>query len=78
MHTEHTPGPQHGDATRHPPPLLLGIPETCARLGISRSSVYVLIGQGRLRVLKIGRRTLVPDAECRAFVDRQLLAEATP
>jgi len=41
------------------------------RLGCGRSSVYKLIGSGRLRAIKIGKLTRIPDDE----IDR-CIAEA--
>ena len=34
--------------------------EAAEALGISRSAAYNLIGSGRLRAVRLGRRTLVP------------------
>lgn len=36
------------------------VQETSALLGMSKPSVYLLINSGKLRVLRLGRRTLVP------------------
>ncbi|MFB8276921.1 helix-turn-helix domain-containing protein [Nocardia colli] len=51
---------------------LLTIPETCARLRLSRWSVYQLINRHELASVKIGRRRLVPAADADRFV-RQLV-----
>ena len=40
------------------PPLLVTVPEACRLLGVSRSTVWNLIKSGRIKVAKIGRRTL--------------------
>jgi len=40
------------------PPLLVTVPEACRLLGVSRSTVWNLIKGGRIKVAKIGRRTL--------------------
>lgn len=45
--------------TIHEDALADTIPGACARLGISRSSAYVEIAQGRLRAVKARGRTLV-------------------
>jgi len=37
----------------------LSIPEFCAAVGIGRSRAYEEIKEGRLRILKCGRRTLI-------------------
>ena len=47
---------------------LLSVPDTAARLAISQRYVRQLIADGRLRAVKIGRRTLVETREIEAFV----------
>ena len=47
--------------------LLYSIKEACAALGIARSTLYSLIGAGRIEVLKVGRRTLLKARSVRAF-----------
>jgi excisionase family DNA binding protein len=42
------------------PPKLLSIPQAAAELGISRTSVYSLLGTGQLASVRIGRRRLIP------------------
>ena len=39
------------------------IPEACRILGISRSTIYRLAAEGRIRLIRIGSRTLVPETE---------------
>ncbi len=43
--------------------LAYSIPDACAQVGVKRSTIYVEIKQGRLRVVKCGRRTLVLRAD---------------
>lgn len=45
--------------------ILETLPEFCKRHSISRTAAYREIGEGRLRITKVGRRTLIarPDAE---------------
>ena len=38
---------------------LVSVNEACSMLGLGRSSMYRLIGEGRLKTKRIGRRTLV-------------------
>jgi excisionase family DNA binding protein len=49
------------------PPALLPkarvVNDTCAALGISRALFYKLRAQGKIRTIKIGGRTLVPESE---------------
>lgn len=40
--------------------LAYSVPEAAARLGIGKTTIYKMIGQGRLRSTKIGKRTLIP------------------
>lgn len=48
--------------------LAYSIQETCGLLSIGRTTLYALIGQGDLAVLKIGRRTLIPAKSLDAFI----------
>jgi hypothetical protein len=47
--------PKAGDAQRH----AYRIPEFCSAYGISRSQAYIEIAARRLKIRKVGRRTLV-------------------
>jgi excisionase family DNA binding protein len=53
-------------------PLLLPVRAAAAELGIGRDTTYALIHEGRLRVLRLGRRLLVPQAELERFIEREL------
>lgn len=48
------------------------IPDTCRRLGIGRTLVYDLIKQGKLRPIKLGTRTLIPETELKCLITEQL------
>jgi excisionase family DNA binding protein len=48
--------------------LAYSIKEAAKAIGISRSSVYVEIAEGRLRVTKVGRRSLIFDADLNAWL----------
>jgi excisionase family DNA binding protein len=40
------------------------VPDACTALGgISRATIYKLNAQGKIRFIKIGGRTLVPESE---------------
>jgi excisionase family DNA binding protein len=41
----------------------LSVAEFCTWSGLCRTTVYKIIGQGDLRPLKYGRRTLIPAEE---------------
>jgi len=51
--------------------LCLSIDETQQVLGIGRTLVYKMIGEGKLDVVKIGRRTLVRTSSVRAVAGEQ-------
>ena len=48
--------------------LAYSIQEVCGLLSIGRTTLYALIGQGDLTVLKIGRRTLISAKSLDAFI----------
>lgn len=51
-------------------------PESAAkRIGTNTRAVYSLIASGELRSFKLGKRRLIPDAECQRLVQRKM-AEA--
>ncbi|MET4607636.1 excisionase family DNA binding protein [Bradyrhizobium sp. JR4.1] len=49
-------------------PLAYSIIEAAKAIGISRTSIYVEIAKGRLRVRKVGRRSLISDADLKAWL----------
>jgi excisionase family DNA binding protein len=48
----------------------LGIDEVVQSTGLGRTLVYQLIKEGRLKALKVGRRTIVAVEEINAFLAR--------
>jgi excisionase family DNA binding protein len=59
-------------------PLLLS-PEDAARvLGISRTSLFKLLREGRLPGVHVGRRRLIPAQALQKFVDDTVAGQATP
>lgn len=52
-----------------PAALAVTIPDAARALSLGRSSVYKMIASGDLRVVRVGRRTLVPMTALRALVD---------
>ena len=50
-------------------PRLLSVTEAMQALGIGRSSLYSLIAENKIRIVKIGRRTLISDQEITRFVN---------
>ena len=47
---------------------LCTIPNVCAQLSVSRTTVYGLIDDGTLRRVKVGVRALIPQADVDAFI----------
>jgi len=54
-----------------PPRLASGMKEAAASLGLSEAYLYKLARLGRLRLIRIGKRTLLPETE-----RQRLVAEA--
>ena len=53
-----------------PTKLALSIAEFCEAVGIGRSTAYVEIKSGRLRVSKCGKRSLITVDDARAWLRR--------
>lgn len=56
-------------------PPLLSVRAASAYIGVSRSRIYELFGDGSIRALKLGSRTLVTRAELDAFLTKLPTAE---
>jgi excisionase family DNA binding protein len=57
---------------RGPPPVCryaYSIPEVAKAVGVGRSYIYGEIKEGRLRVRKAGRRTLIYEEDLRAWLE---------
>jgi excisionase family DNA binding protein len=52
--------------------ILLRIPETAEALGLSRSRIYELIGDGTIPTIRIGRSIRVPRRALDEWVEQQL------
>ena len=48
--------------------LAYGIDEAVDAIGVSRSKLYELIASGELKIVKLGRRTLILRAELERFL----------
>ena len=55
--------------------LLLRIPDAAGLLGIGRTTLYKLIDEGELAVVRIGRAVREPIVEVHAFVARRRRTE---
>ncbi len=51
--------------------LAYSINDTAKALSLGRTSIYALIGDGRLEAFKLGRRTLVKADSIRRLIDGQ-------
>ena len=52
-------------------PIAMRVPEACRYLGIGRSTLYVLIGEREIEIIKLGSSTLVLTASLRSLVERR-------
>ena len=70
LRTKSSPGDatQFSSEAERPLPLTVRIREACRITGISRSKLYELIKDGRLKTIKVGAITLIPMAELTAFL----------
>lgn len=50
-------------------PIAVSIAETGRALSLGRTSIYALINAGRLKTIKLGRRTLVMVESVRSLVE---------
>lgn len=52
-----------------PAPLAYSPDEACRVLSIKKSNLYNLIRAGKIRVVKLGRRTLIPAASLHRLIN---------
>jgi excisionase family DNA binding protein len=50
-------------------PLTVSVSKALRMLGLGRTHFYQLISQGRIRILKCGRRTLIPVQSLHDFLN---------
>ncbi|MBQ8921489.1 MAG: helix-turn-helix domain-containing protein [Oscillospiraceae bacterium] len=55
----------------------LSVAETAHLLGICKAKVYLLVKDGNIPHLHIGRRIVIPAAALREWIDRQTNTEVT-
>lgn len=53
------------------------LPEFCRRHSLSRTAAYREIREGRLRITKVGRRTLIARTDAEAWLDEVRAANST-
>lgn len=57
-------------------PIAMRVPEACRYLGIGRSTLYVLIGEGEIEFIKLGSSTLVLTESLRSLVERRRISSS--
>lgn len=57
-----------GSKVPEPPRRARTVADFCGKLSISRSHFYDLVSEGRIKTIKIGGRTLVPETELERLV----------
>jgi excisionase family DNA binding protein len=50
------------------------VPDAVKMLGLGRSKIYQFIGSGEIKVIKIGRATLIEVASLREFIENRRTA----
>lgn len=50
-------------------PMVLGVKDAATFVGLSKSRLYELIGEGAIEARKLGARTVVPVASLRSYVE---------
>lgn len=53
----------------HPEVLTMSVADSCRATSLGKTQLYQLIKEGRLKVTKVGKRTLVSVASLRALVE---------
>jgi excisionase family DNA binding protein len=64
-------------AGTHPEPLLTTVRQAAGRAGVGRDAMYRLIREGRMPVVRIGRKRLVPVAALEDWVRTEARAETS-
>lgn len=52
-------------------PIAMRVPDACRYVGISRSTLYLLIAEGEVEIVKMGASTLVLAESLRELVERR-------
>jgi excisionase family DNA binding protein len=64
-----TQPPEDRDQSHMIEPISMRVPEACRYLGIGRSTLYVLIGEGEIEFIKLGSSTLVLTESLKNLVE---------
>ncbi len=58
-------------------PISMRIPDACRFTGISRSTLYLLIGRGEIEIIKLGNSTLVITESLRRLIEGKRCKSST-
>ena len=72
---DHNAPPRVGAQRAAPSNRILTIPEAIAALRIGKSSFYKLTAEGRIRTLRLGGRTLVPEREIERLISAAIAGD---
>lgn len=59
-------------------PITMRVPEACRYIGISRSTLYILIANGEIETIKLGCSTLVLTESLKALIEKRRGLSETP
>ena len=57
-------------------PISTNVTDACRRLGIGKTKLYELIKAGEIRTVKIGVKTLIPEAELQKVIASRMESAA--
>lgn len=66
------------DISAQTPPWYATFPNACRVLGIGRTKLYALAGEGRIRIVKVGHRSLVDINQALGWMATLPAAEISP
>ena len=64
-------------STIHTPELAYSIREACDASSLGKTTIYALIGEGKLQAVRVGGRTVIPAASLSALVGMKYADKAT-
>lgn len=62
-------------STEHVQKLAYSIREACQASSLGRTTIYALIGQGRLQAVRVGGRTVIPADSLTALIKGDKVAD---
>lgn len=61
---------------REPERLADTVPQACWNLNMGRTMFYGLVKAGEIKIIKVGKKTLVPRSEQRRYIEKRMQAAA--